>query len=347
MQTAYLALDAHANSCVLGLMNQDGTYQGDERFPTAESELVPRVAGVEADTKRLAVEEGPLAFWIGRTLEEYVDEVLICDPRENHLISRSAHKSDRADAYNLCRLLRLGELNEVYHAEKDHRAIFKAAARHYLDVRKQQTALKQKIKATFRAWGVMNVKGKRLYHPEGRKDYLPCLPHEAIRDQLLSLYELMDAAVNAKKQAKSRLLRLGSRYPEIDEFRKMPGIGPIGSHLFDAFIQTPHRFPTKQKLWRYSQLGIRSRSSDGKPLGYEELDPEGRGELKDVSYRAFQGALRTKEDNEVRTFYEQSLRRTHNKKHARLNTQRKILMALWTIWKNDDAYKPKKFLGAG
>ena len=85
---------------------------------------------------------------------------------------------------------------------------------------------------------------------------------------------------------RGHLLPLGQRYPEIQEFQKMPGVGPIGSHLFDAFTQTPYRFKTKQKLWRYCQLGIRSKTSDGEPLGYEQLDPTGRSELKAMSYRA-------------------------------------------------------------
>ena len=76
----------------------------------------------------------------------------------------------------------------------------------------------------------------------------------------------------------------------------------------------------EQKLWRYCQLGIHSRSSDGKLLGYEELDPTGRSELKTVSYRAWLSAVGT--ENEVRTFYEESLARTQNDTHARLNTQR-------------------------
>lgn len=103
-------------------MAGDGTYQGHQQFPTAESELVPRVCALAAQTKRIALFEGTLARWAARTLAPYVDEVLVCDPRENDLISRSMHKSDAADAYALCRLLRLGELKAVYQAEEDHRA---------------------------------------------------------------------------------------------------------------------------------------------------------------------------------------------------------------------------------
>ena len=61
MTTAYLGLDLYANSCALGVMEEDGTYQGHQQFPTAESELVPRVASIEAKEKRLAVEASTLS----------------------------------------------------------------------------------------------------------------------------------------------------------------------------------------------------------------------------------------------------------------------------------------------
>jgi hypothetical protein len=123
----------------------------------------------------------------------------------------------------------------------------------------------------------------------------------------------------------------------------MPGVGPVGAHLFDGFIQTPHRFKTKQKLWRYCQLGIRSKTSDDKPLGYEDLDPNGRSELKAMSYRAWLAAHRHS-GNEVETFFEQSLQRTGDRTHARLNTRRKILATLLSLLKNQSAYRPERFL---
>lgn len=345
MSTAYLGLDLHSSTCTLGIMAQDGTYHGHQQFPTAESELIPHVVDIDARTKHLALEASSLSRWAARTLDPYVDEVLVCDPRQNRLVSRNARKSDKADAYALCRLLRLGELHEVYQSQNDDRAVFKAAVRHYCDVRDQQAALKQKIKAAFRKWGVLRVEGHTLYSKSGRTAYLNRLPQPAIADQLHNLYQVLDAAVTAQEQAKAQMLRLGSKYPEIEQFRKVPGIGPIGSHIFDAIVQTPHRFKTKQKLWRYSQLGIRSQTSDGKPLGYEELDPNGRSELKALSYRAWMTSLR-QSDNEVKTFFEQSLRRTHDRTHARLNTQRKILATLLSLWKHEAAYKPERFLGS-
>ncbi|MCY4172311.1 MAG: hypothetical protein OXF08_12035 [Bacteroidetes bacterium] len=39
----------------------------------------------------------------------------------------------------------------------------------------------------------------------------------------------------------------------------MSGIGVKGAHVFSEFIQSPDKFATKQKLWRYCKIGIRER----------------------------------------------------------------------------------------
>ncbi|MBU0676887.1 MAG: hypothetical protein KJ626_02120, partial [Verrucomicrobia bacterium] len=99
-----------------------------------------------------------------------------------------------------------------------------------------------------------------------------------------------------------------------------------------------------QQVWRYAKLGITNRSSDGKPLGFKRLDRNGNSELKAMSYWAWKGSLWKKDQtNEVRRFYERSLARTHNKVHARLNTQRKILSTMWGLWKRKESYRPELF----
>lgn len=134
---------------------------------------------------------------------------------------------------------------------------------------------------------------------------------------------------------------LGKRYPKIEKFRAVPGVGKIGSLTFDAYIQTPHRFATKQQLWKYCRLGVTDRSSDGKPLGFKRLDKSGNSELKSMSYNAWKGSLITKEPNAIDCFFRASLDRTHNRTKARLSTQRKILTVLWTMWKNEEEYHPE------
>jgi uncharacterized phage-associated protein len=164
----YLAIDSHARHCVLGCMNSRGEFLRTWSFVTCETQLIKHIEGIDARHKILAIEEGPLAFWIAQTLRPYVADIVISDPRENPLIARNAMKGDKVDVRRLCRLLRLGELKRVYHPEDDHRAVFKAAVQHYMHLRNQRTSIKQKIKAKYRTWGVPQASGTSLYHPGPR-----------------------------------------------------------------------------------------------------------------------------------------------------------------------------------
>jgi len=325
-------------------MDDSGTFRGTLNFATSEKNIIAALKSVKAKSKLLTIEEGTLTHWAAQVASPHVTQVIACDPRENALIFKRANKKDKVDTHSLCRLLRLGELKQVYHPQDDQRAIFKAAAQHYLDLRDQLTRLKYKIKAIYRHWGIVDVFSVSVYSPSGRNKYLKQLKHRPICNQLKRLYYLMDQTEAMRKSASDTLKQLGRKYPEIREFKKVPGIANINAHVFDAFIQTPHRFAKKNQLWKYCRLSITDRSSDGKPLGFKRLDSSGVGELKALSFRAYMAALRG--DNEVRRFFLASLNRTHSRKHARLNTQRKILTVMYSIWKKGVAYRAELFSGS-
>jgi transposase len=323
-------------------MDFDGSFRGTHTFSTSEQNIIKALQNVKAKEKHLALEESSIAYWVAQVASPYVTQVIPCDPKENLLIYKGPYKGDKVDTKKLCRLLRLGELKRVYHPESDDRAIFKAAARHYIDLRDQQISLKQKIKAMYRYWGVIDVAGDAVYCTKKRHEYLKKIVHLQIRNQLKRLYTLMDKAESMQDKALKAMKQMGRKHAEITEFKKIPGIGDIGAHIFDAFIQTPDRFASRSRLWRYCRLGVTDRSSDGKPLGYKRLDRSGVSELKALTYRAWMSCLRG--DNEVRRFYSDSLRRTLSRSHARLNTQRKIIAVMYGIWKRGEAYRPQLFL---
>lgn len=75
------------------------------------------IADIKTEEKALTLEDGPLAFWTARVLDGIVNRTVVCDPRENYLISKEARKNDEADAKALPRVLRLGEVKEVFQPE--------------------------------------------------------------------------------------------------------------------------------------------------------------------------------------------------------------------------------------
>src|SRR5205807_1377403 len=100
-------------------------------------------------------------------------------------------------------------------------------------------------------------------------------------------YRQHDRAIEEWKDTLQEIERVGGEFWEVRQFQRIPGIGPIGAHIFSAVIEQPERFATKFKLFKYSRLSITDRSSDGTPLGYQRLDRAGNGELKTLSYHAW------------------------------------------------------------
>jgi transposase len=340
---AWLGLDAHAKFSLLAWMDDQGNRRSHWRFPTTETQLVKHLQLIPAPVKHLALEECGLGRWLAQVARPHVTDAIVCDPRENHRISRHHHKCDEEDGYGLAHLHRLGALKKVWQPTSNARAVFKCAVQAYLDAVQRQTALKLQLKAHYRQWGVM-PSGSIVYGRGGRGKYLALLKEPGVRAQLQLLYEMLDTALEVESKARRLMTRLGRPFPEIARLQTVPGVGRIGAHLFVAYIQQPTRFATAQQLYRYCRLGIRDRSSDGKPLGYQQLDRTGHGALKAISYRAWLIAMKQRA-GVVYEFYQHSLTRTGSQLHARLNTQRKILNTLWVLWREGREFQPQRFLG--
>lgn len=338
---AWLGLDAHSKNCVLGQLDDQGRELNWWRFPTEPRKLIAQIQAIPATDKRLMLEESNLARWLGQLLKPHVQQLVVCDARRNRLISHDHHKHDRRDAFALARLLRLNEFKSVWQPVEPQRVLFKRVAQSYENAVARQTRLKLQLKALFQHWGLFPA-GSTVFSKSGRAAWLKQLPYDALRSQVLILYELLDQALASQSQCRRLMCQTGRQFPEVKRLRTVPGIGLVGAHLFAAYIQDPTRFRKFSQLTRYCRLGIRDRSSDDKPLGYQQLDRQGVGTLKAISYRAYLQAAKRRA-GPVWDFYELSLRHTGSTTHARLNTQRKILLTLWTLWLTGREFDPLKF----
>ena len=158
------------------------------------------------------------------------------------------------------------------------------------------------------------------------------------------LYAQFDHALLQWKETLKEVERMGAKFWEVREFQRIPGVGPMAAHVFSAIIEEPGRFHHPQQLRKYSQLGITDRTSDNKPLGYQRLDRRGNHELRNLSYHAWRTACKsTTGPNAIKAFYQQSRLRTGSVRHARLNTQRKILETMWMMWLRRRPFDPKRF----
>jgi transposase len=341
----YAALDLHSTTSVLGSMDHDGNGLGRIRFATAAETLQEAVALLVKKHERvhLTLEAGALTRWAVGLVRPLVERLLICDPRHNRLINTNPNKHDEVDVEGMCLLLRVGKLKEVWMGEDRTREIYRALVYELLNWRDAQRELKALIKARYRGWGVLKLNGLKVFSKTFRQEYLAQLPGEEERRMILRLYRQHDHAIEEWKETLKEVERVGGGFWEVSEFQRIPGVGPIAAHVFSAIIERPERFATKFKLFKYSRLSITDRSSDGKPLGYQRLDRSGHRELKNLSYHAWRTACKSATGpNAIKSFYQASKGRT-SVRHARLNTQRKILEAMWQMWLRARPFDPNKF----
>lgn len=339
---SFIAIDLHKQNSVIGHMDQSGRYHGHWKIQTTGGGLINAINAIHAQRKVLTLEQGNMSHWAANLLAQYVDKLIVCDPRKNQWIGAEAVKNDGLDTYKLCELTRLGSIQSQFQDfELGRRRLFWSQMKEYLRANRMMVIAKQQLAGLLTHWGYpINITRRHYERPVLLLEHID---QPELRIEIEAKLQLIESLSQQKKAVFDRAKQTAKPFREVARFQKVPGVGPIGAHLFSALIQNPYRFRRRGQLIKFCQLAVRHHSSDGKPTKSQRLIKAGHADLKQISYRAWQTAVQG--DNEVSAFYWKSLQRCGDHTKARLNTQRKILICLWTLWKNDQPYKADRFCG--
>jgi transposase len=74
-------------------------------------------------------------------------------------------------------------------------------------------------------------------------------------------YQRLDELKVSRQQVRRELLAESSKQQASKLLCQIPSIGPIGSALLIAILQTPHRFRTKRQLWPFGGLALKNSTS--------------------------------------------------------------------------------------
>lgn len=344
-QIIYASIDLHYKTSTLGMMDGGGRFLARKSFTTSDKNLVKHVRSIPGEKRLLTIEQGNQAHWAASLLAPYVDKLVICDPKVNRSIYDGLIKNDAVDTEKLCELFRLGAIKPVYYAsELGKRKLFFAQIKEYERIKKQLTINKNQFQASLRNWGYPVKMTPTLYNHHQR--VLDQIDREDLAGEFSRKLSHIGFLGQLKKQQKKAFMATGDSCWEVAEFQKMPGCGVILSHTISAYLQTPHRFENHGQVIHFSKLAITRHSSDGRRTKHEKLAKTGHSSLKCATHQIWKAAMRRHDDNEVKQFYHQSLERTDSQNNARLNTQRKIITSLWSLWKNNQKYQADKFLGS-
>lgn len=339
MSTYYIGADVHSNSTELAI-DKRGKIVARYSVPTS----IPAIANVLDSfhgKKHFAIEEGPMSGWLYRNLSNKVDDFISSDPRRNKLIASDGDKDDKIDAAKLASLLRGGFLRKIHQSDDAGRAELKHWVSLYHDRVHDAVRSINKIRARCRMHGV-KLSRAALRNPDRRADWLLETNNRALANQLNMLWIGYDATVQQVKLAKRQLALLGKKYEIIQFFAQLPGIGLIRATTIFAYLDTPWRFKKKNKLWKYCGVGLQRTTSGtdkkGKPKPARlKLPWAVNRTLKNAVLGATLSAINQK-NNAFKEFYERMVQNGMITSNARHAVARKMLTAMWAMWKTNSPF---------
>jgi len=128
---------------------------GQRQVQTSAINLINQVVAIPGQIRKLTVEQSNMAFWAANVLQEYVNELIVCEPRRNSLISFGENKNDKIDTLDCVTLLRLGHLKAVWRpAELGKRRVFFHQVKEYHRLTKAMAIHKRQLQDGLRHWGI-------------------------------------------------------------------------------------------------------------------------------------------------------------------------------------------------
>lgn len=337
MEGSYcIAMDVHSRTCEVLAATPRGRVRARWSLPTTIPALRKAVESVPRP-RTVVLEEGPMAQWITDHLRPQVDEVVVCDPRRNHLVANDGDKDDPIDVEKLLRLHRGGFLRRVHHPEA-RRADFKARVRLYHDRVRHRVAEGNRVIWFVRHAGIV-ITSQAFGDAASARTLLQRLPARRRSEAMLLLRGYRSARAQ-ERRLEASITRTARRHELLRRFEAVPGIGWIRGATFYTCVDTPWRFRSKQALWKYLGIGLeRSRSGSG-PTRYR-LPRQCNRMLKNVILGAAHTAVSRSRPNPFADRYQELIAAGHPRATARRTVARSLAAVMWSMWKSQTTYHPE------
>ncbi len=223
----YIGMDCHITTLEFAVVNDAGRLIKADRVATSAKGFMEFVKK-QSLPRTIYMEEGTLAAWALETCVGYGEKLVITDPKQNHWIGSSGQKEDSIDAIKLAQLGRGGYIKEIHHPVGQRRR-FRELMIAYHDTVRSGARIKSKIKAKFRQNGIQCT-GDTVYAKTHREEWKRRLPQDPT---LLLILDGLWLQMEQLEQTQNKILAVAKarakQYPEIKDFKALPGIGFINA----------------------------------------------------------------------------------------------------------------------
>lgn len=322
MHDHYIAVDWAQSNMAIARMTKESPAIKVVNVPSSVKELQIYLSRLKGK-KILTIEETSTSQWLYAELRDHVDEIVVCDPYRNHLLS-DGPKTDELDAAKLVKLLKEGFLKPVFHSADDFIYLRKLVSG-YEDMIKAGVRLKNQRSALFRAQGKDKREKKLTQKSES------------------FVLEGVDRGIEAYEKERTRyeaeMEKQRKKHVAIRNLDGISGIGIVGAVKIAARVVDAQRFEDKGKWLSYCGLVRLEKLSGGRSYGWKK--PRYCRALKGVFKTAALGVIGG--ENNFDKYYDFLLTKKHYSEHnARHAVARKIATVAWAVMKNGKPFDPKR-----
>ena len=319
----YIAIDWSAINMAIARMTKRSNKITAIDVPSDIKELQFYLKNLKG-TKILSIEETTTSQWLYTELKEYVDEVLICDPYRNSLLSEGP-KTDKIDATKLVQLLKAGLMKEVFHST-DKFIYLRRLVSGYEDI------IKAGVRTKNQRYSLLRICGKNGH--EGKDFKLDSREDQFVLEGLDRQIQNHNAE---KKSYIKEFQKLANKYPEIRHQKAIPGIGLINAVKIVARIVTPFRFADKGHYLSYAGLIKHEKISGGRSYG--KKNPRFCRMMKSIYKSGVIAAIGG--NNFIGDYYEHLIKeKNYPEYNARNKACRRLATISFGVFKSGKKYTP-------
>ena len=326
----YLGIDVHKRYAQVAVMDEAGEIVEEVRVENANlDDLAQRYAGADA-----ALEATSNYYHIHDTLSKHLD-VTVAHPKELTQIANSDKKTDRVDAKELARMVRLNSVPESYVPTPEIREA-RALVRGRQTLVENRTKYANKIHSLLSDHGITeNVKPLGVKGREFLRELSLPTPWDTLLESYLELIETLTEEIQKIEKAIEE--RAGSQ-KETQLLMTIPGISYYSALTIYAELGEISRFDGHKQVVSYVGLNpVIRESGDSRIEG--GISKRGSGRVRWLLVQATHTAVHTCNDRYLSRFYERLASRKNSQKAA-VATARKMLVSIYHMLDREEPYDP-------
>jgi transposase len=326
----YLGIDVHKRYAQVAVMDEAGRIVEEVRVENANlDELAQRYAGAQA-----VLEATSNYYHIHDMLSEHLD-VTVAHPKKINQIADTDKKTDRVDAKELARMLRLNSVPESYVPTEEVR---EARAL----VRGQQTLVEKRTKYANEVHGLLSDHGitedVKPLTVEGRES-LRGLSIPTPFDTLLESYlDLIESLTEEIQKLDKTIEECAGSLKETQLLMTIPGVSYYTALTIYAELGGIDRFDGDKEVVSYVGLNpVIRESGDSRIEG--SISKRGSGRVRWLLVQAANTAVHTSNNEYLSRFYDRLASRKNSQK-AIVAAARKMLVSIYHMLDRGEAYDP-------